>query len=172
MNINSTTCSIPEDPEREPFARNPGKGIPIFSGGLRLALFEVLSEEADYLVCKGYNPDTRKSLEQVHVAKPYLLQKKPFDGKTVQLRDMSVSYEYQSQVGLRIARATVDGDEVEETQRITEDYIAGDVIIAVRARIECEDFTGWTDENGDPIEWVDLNFSGRAWAVTKRGAGQ
>jgi len=137
-------------------------------------MFEILEdgEFDDYLLCKGYDPDTKKFLDEVKIAKPHLLQKTPFHGETVTLRDIEVTYEYQEQVGLRLARAVIEDEEEEEYQRITEDYFKGDILKAIRARrSRSVDNTEWPIEEGVMFEWVDLNASGRAWAVTDEEVG-
>ncbi len=133
----------------------------------------------------------------INVAKPSLLTRTPFDGQTVplivegQLRD--VTFEYSNdEVGKRTARCEIirnegeDNEEVEtieEIQRITMDYIVGDTIVAVRVRqspiIEGVDLYAHASQpeysDADPVSigadgrllWVDLNFSGRCWAVSE-----
>jgi len=132
-------------------------------------MFEILEdgEFHDYLLCKGYDPDTGRTFSEIKIAKPHLLQKTPFHEKTVTLRDLEVTYEYLDQVGLRRAMATVEGNNEDEWQRITEDYFPGDILLAIRARASRSvDNTEWPDGSDPPFEWVDLNVSGRAWAVT------
>jgi len=76
------------------------------------------------------------------VLKPYVLQRSPFDGKTVN----GVSYVY-SDYCTRVATK----DDVSETQKITPDYIVGEELFAI---------------NSDDEEWHDLNVAGRCWAVS------
>jgi len=148
---------------------DPGRGhnLPLVPDEVRIGMFEILEdgEFEDYLLCKGYDPATKKFLPEVRIAKPHLLQRTPFHLKTVTLRDMDVYYEYQEQIGLR--RARVASIFAEEYQRITEDYYKGDILQAIRLRRSRNvDNTEWPSEEGVMFEWVDLNVSGRAWAVT------
>jgi len=169
------TVRSPYQGFRHPPLYDPGRGhnLPLVPDTLRIGMFEILEdgEFDDYLLCKGYDPDTKKFLPEVKIAKPHLLQRTPFHGETVTLRDMEVSYEYQEQIGLRLAQVTAseeDGDTLQEFQRITEDYYKGDILQAIRARrSRSVDNTEWPNEEGVMFEWVDLNASGRAWAVTK-----
>jgi hypothetical protein len=155
-------------PRPMPFDAGRGHNLPLVpEPGPRVGLFQVLEGgiNYDYILCAGFDPHTGKYLERVAVAKPFLLQRTPFDGETVTLRDMQVTYEYLGQEGLRIARAVIDDDEVEELQRITEDYFHTDILSVARSMLRRDSATGMTDDEGREIEWVDLNFSGRAWAV-------
>lgn len=148
-----------------PFDPRTGRNVPLVPDEIitRLPLFTVIEESHDYITCTGYDPyDKIDYTEQnpVSVAKPYLLQRTAFDGQTIFFRDLGVSYVYDTIPGLRVAT----GGEVTETQRITPDYFAGDIIVAARTRLKDLDNTGITDEDGKRILWVDMNNSGRAWA--------
>lgn len=157
-----------------PFDPRTGHYVPLVPDpGARLGLFILLEEKYDYLLCKGYDPYTSTYLEQVAVAKPFLLQRTAFDGNSITFRDMTVSYAYSDTIGMRVSSSGEGEDEVTETQRITPDYFANDVLLVARTQFYSEvtgsvqDATGLLDENGDEIVWVDLNFSGRAWAQTE-----
>ena len=176
------------------FDAGRGHNLPLVEDKFRIGLFTLLEESYDYLVCEGYEPSEKRRYQEVYIAKPFLLRRQPFDKRMVKLRDMTVYYEYQPQVGLRkaygvpadngsvsalfnkegehtsdyaaIDKGEDDEDEIVEWQRITEDYVVGDTIAAIRARIQSADHTGIANSGGAAIGWVDLNFSGRAWAVT------
>lgn len=140
----------------------------------RLGLYHIVEERHDYLICQGWNPNakgtsaqyTPSAFQTINVAKPSLLQKTPWHGKTESLIvggvATPVTFTY-SLVGMRIATA----GEVTEIQRITMDYFVGDTITAVEVRKNsavdgCDTLT----ETGSRLTWVDLNFSGRCWAVS------
>lgn len=146
---------------------------------LRLGVFFLLEERDDYLICKGYDPNGSGSVRRkIKVAKPWLLQKTRWHGQTVPLivggRTVPVTFEYTG-LGKRIARATVvsdDGEEeeVEETQRITMDYFAGDAILAARVRQDAQrEGFALSERLARPGRrlWLDLNMSGRCWAVSE-----
>jgi hypothetical protein len=68
-----------------------------------------------------------------------------------------VSYEF-THVNRRKASAP---DEDDEFQLITPDYIAGEIIFAVKYRVQLvldDDTEGFCD-------WEDINAAGRCWAV-------
>jgi hypothetical protein len=156
-----------------------GHNLPLLDEKLRLGTFRLLEERDDYLICKGYDPNApkRKWHQRILVAKPWLLQRTPWDGATVTLGGKDVTFEYQleTQSGRgrlkRIARATVYDDEgnpeaIEEIQRITMDYLANDVITATQNRkTSVHDYIDARTETGRRIHWIDLNSSGRCWAV-------
>lgn len=123
-------------------------------------MFTVLEEKGDYLLCEGRNPETGKELNNIAVAKPYLLQQTPWDGRTVEVDGNSVTYQY-TEIGKRRATATIDGEEVVEIQKITEDYREGGVIVAERVSIVSP--MHGEDEDGERIQWVAA--SDRVWAV-------
>jgi len=132
-------------------------------------------EKDDYVICSGYDPDTNSYATDIPVAKPWLLQRTPFEGRSVIRKsldgDFEVTYEYID-IGLRLATAIIDGEEVQELQRITEDYQPGEDLACIRTIIgqgETNSHTGWQANDGQSnfyLQWLDLNFSGRAWAVT------
>lgn len=166
----------------------------------RLGVFLFLEEHDDYLVCRGYDPNaaleahTPAAHKTITVAKPSLLMRTPWDGQsailTVDGIPTAVTYEYSDEVGKRTARATVDGEDIEEIQRITMDYHVGDIIVAVqvkhnatvdgipRSAAESYDFVppsarpditiGQSIDAGGLLRltWVDLNYSARCWAVS------
>lgn len=82
-------------------------------------------------------------------ALPWLLRKSPFDGQTYN----GVTYTY---TGLHVRTATRDTDT--ETQRITPDYVLGDILYMARLVRN-----GSGVANG--IRSVDLNVDGRCWAA-------
>lgn len=144
-----------------------GHRVPLVDDGQVQGLFEIREERDDYLLCVGYNPHGGQGFglnEVIAIAKPYLLLKTPWDGRTVEVEGIRVSYEY-TDVGVRKASGRVDGELVEETQKITESYTPGDIITAVRMVRGQHDNYGYAAEDNQPLEFVDQNMSGRAWAV-------
>ena len=162
-------------PQRKP--QQPIKN-PFFAEKMefRLGLYQIIQEKDDYLICQGWNPNakgtsarfTPSAFQPINVAKPSLLQKTGYHGQTVNLivdgTPTEVTFNYSSsEVGKRTATA----GEVTEIQRITMDYFVGDTITAVEVRKNsavdgCDTLT----ETGSRLTWVDLNFSGRCWAVS------
>lgn len=156
-----------------PVEKSPFPGTEEF----RLGGYRIIEEKDDYLICKGLDPNAIDPFGQhapsvirtIKVVKPSLLQRTPWDGKTVNLIvggvPTNVTFEYTG-IGVRIARATVDSEEAEEVQRITMDYIPGDTLIAVKIRKnDAVDGVDVYSARGGRLSWVDLNMSGRCWAV-------
>jgi len=157
----------------------------------RIVLALVTAEFDNYLVCNCYtseqlanaNPDQFKQHpppfdgKEFAVAKPFLLQRAAWDGQQITYPGfdaygggITVSYTYLD-IGLRTAR-DVAGVEDDERQRITPDYFVNDILCIARGRGAAGDWTGLTrrdpqdqDADNSPIEWMDLNCGGRAWAV-------
>lgn len=114
------------------------------------------SESDDYLICTDENDDLIK------VAKPYILQKTPWDGKEIN----RLKYKYQSagQRTVTSERALGGGETSEsliETQLVTPSYgyvPDGD--------FEGEQLTVIAGETGiQGVEYMDINTAGRCWAV-------
>lgn len=150
----------PDPPRGEfmPFNRRKGHWEELFqeddgveaSEGNEIRMMRIASIDDDRLQCDGGS-----------VAKPYLLQKTPWDGETVVIDGISVTYEYQDD-GSRIARGIVNEgseneEEIVEVQKITQDYRVGDFIL-VANNVDMPAPMSSAD-------WVDLNFGARAWAV-------
>lgn len=168
-------------------AENPRVAItdPLtLKGEFRLGIYTIEEEKDDYLICRGFDPNakhpssdiTPNAPRMIKVAKPALLLRSIWDGQTVDLivdgNPTPVTFEYTG-IGVRIARATLvnpttgEEEEVEEVQRITMDYIVGDQIIAVEVRRNSAiDGLDVDTESGGRLSWVDLNMSGRCWAVS------
>lgn len=156
-------------PVEEPF---PSKGE------FRLGVYKVLEEKDDYLKCLGFDPlaknpfseITPSAFRTIKVAKPPLLLKSPWDGKTVDIDGTDYTYEYTG-VGVRTVTWTdSDGFDQEVEERITPPYFDDDILVAIEVRKTLVQ-TGFVvndekveDENDAPLHWVDLNVSGRHWA--------
>lgn len=140
-------------PQPPPFDPSSGHAIPLLPAN-PLALFAVLEEHDDYLVCKGYEPLERFFYNQVAVAKPHLLQRSTFDGLTIN----GVTYAYSSSTV-----RTATSSEGTVTQTVSPEYYANEVISCARSFTVIADHTGLRDDDGAPIEWVDVNSSGRLW---------
>lgn len=140
-----------------------------------LSQFVVLQELDDYILCTPYqapfngggtnltipiyNPTAGiGSLITVAVAKPYWLQKTPWDGQTVIINGLSTTFHYTG-LGLRNAVSAVRTD----LQELSPSYVPGDIITAAKGT------PGNLDGQSVPIPWVDVNAAGRTW--TNIGAG-
>lgn len=116
-------------------------------------------------------PINTPQLAWVYVAKARLLQRTPFDGKTVTLRRTPVAYSYSNaEFGGRTASPTGSPSEY---QVITPPYFQGDIITA-RGVLA----TGYKTQDPDVvpegmtyyyISWEDMNTGGRQWAVDPSG---
>lgn len=115
------------------------------TGGSPVIILTLVSHEDDYLVCE--DADTNEVL----VAKPYELQRTPFDGQTID----GVTYTYASAT----EREAVGG--TTEIQFITPNYRAGAEIYAVRVQGD----TGVPSPGsaGDNLTYLEID-QGRAWA--------
>jgi hypothetical protein len=149
----------------------------------RAGLAQVYQEFDDYLVCRLFDPATKKLYPYVAVAKPWTLRKTPWDGRTVTLPDGTVAFTYSAAGGDGVSRsrtAVYSGiGTVEETIRPA--YFVGEALAVVRLEgpfgDSPGDFSGadvGTDELDRPmaymvdvldrpIAWLDLNVGGRKW---------
>lgn len=109
-------------------------------------VYEVQSDEGDYLICRKLDANGVAGSIDVKVLKPWILRRSPFENLTVN----GVAYTYS-------ANGTREADE-SETQKITQDYFMG-------ARIVVADQDIAEEAGGDLIVAYDTNDSGRAWAV-------
>lgn len=125
----------------------------------KVARFRVKSEHDDYLICRAFSPAVGESgievegTVDINIAKPYILRRTPFDGKTITYQSQEVSYSYTGS-----NRRTATSDDEEEAQVIVPEYFADDEILAVCGICG---LTGQAD-----IFWEDLNTAGRMWALT------
>ena len=142
-----------------PFDVRTGKDVPLVSDPKdQVALLEVLEEHNDYLVCQGLNPYTEEWMDRVLVAKPYLLQITPFDGKTIELANSTVTYDYDDSDKNTRTATTVDNndEETSETQTLRVPYFiqdeeetyAKDIICAIRTTVVTEDESQTIDDTG------------------------
>jgi hypothetical protein len=131
------------------------------SGNVALTAWIIREELNDYLKCVPF--DYKLSVPTLHdenlgldneafikIAKPRLLQRTPFDSKTINYWNISVTYSY-SIIGVRTASSPGKNN---ETQIITPPYFIGDIIVARKAP------TGY--EN---VDYIDINEGGRQWAL-------
>lgn len=131
----------------------------------------VLEEFDDYLVCApiemqstnlAYDITKNASTpedERMYVAKPYLLQKTPWNNKTAG----GFTFVYPGTIGRRTANGV--------TQNITPNYYVGDIILATCLA------TGYSFPNPDfdeededsqefiPVVWTDTNTGGRVFSA-------
>lgn len=126
------------------------------SSGNSINELVVVAEYSDYLECQTIV--TSGDPATVYVAKPYSFRRSVFDGNTVN----GISYTYIPVLdGSEIAdnyRQAGDGNEY-EIQRITPAYYQGErilVVDGVNTGVVVDDIL---------LTMVDINFSGRCWAV-------
>jgi hypothetical protein len=147
-----------------------GHRQPLGHQSLVLGLYSVVEERDDYLVVKGYDPNNRfhedGKIRTGYIAKPELLVKSRWDGETQAIDGIDVSYAYNPNVlGERTAKGVVNNEVVEEVQKITPGYFPGDIIMAVKTARPESSGVSYKTEQGQTLDWVDMNVSGRAWAV-------
>ncbi|HUS40431.1 MAG TPA: hypothetical protein VMX74_13345, partial [Pirellulales bacterium] len=156
-------------PKRKPLAPidNPF-GFSDQKDDFRLGVYQFVEEFDDYIVCRGYDPNanlevhTPSAPKTINVAKPSLLMRSPWDGKTVRMKVddglgslstlTEVTYTYGVEPGTRTAFAEIDGTAIIEYQRITMDYHVGDIIIAVQVKHNAV-VDGLPPSAGDALEY-------------------
>ena len=138
-------------------AFHPGAGLPTQSDELPLHFgfvqVQVVSVETDYMICTVTDTGA-----QVYVALPWQLRRTPFDGQTYN----GVSYTYTSNT----ARDASSGSG-SESQVIVPAYVAGDLVYALTGIVGDTSVHETTTQGASlpqPVEWLDLNVDGRAWA--------
>lgn len=115
----------------------------------------------DALVCAVHWKENDREELTVSVAKPWLLRRVPFDGKTID----EIKYEYSENFARKLTRIStppVDNPATED-QVIVPAYKVKDIIYVVSAVSQGI----LVDEDVDPkqpVLWLDLNVDGRAWA--------
>ena len=145
----------------------------------RVALMQVLEEHDDYLVCRGYDPEAQRFFNEVAVAKPMVLQKTPWDGKTytidgkeVTFDSPSISYPYfvgdilaavkpETKIGETPGAFNFD----EDLETPYEDGIDILEMTIVIMHEEDDEETEDVDESEKVIAWMDLNVAGRGVGV-------
>jgi hypothetical protein len=115
------------------------------SGGAPVLILTLVSHHNDYLLCVDADAN------EYAVAKPYELQRTPFDTLTID----GVEYTYTS-----ASEREADDGVTTETQFITPNYRVGGQIYAVAIRTD----TGAVGpDDPDPLTYLEVN-QGRAWA--------
>jgi hypothetical protein len=131
---------------------------PAYGQQSRMALFRVKSESGDYLTCRTWHAFTEsEGPADVYVAKPYILQRTPFDGVTITYPSGNITYTYTQDY----ERSANDGTDT-KTQVVTPRYYVNEVIVAARG---IAGGTGITVSESNVV-WQDINTCGRMWAVT------
>lgn len=115
-------------------------------GGSAVQQFKFKSMGGDYIYAAPWDGTTEGA--QIKVAKPYLLRRTPFDGKSRN----GISYTYSADD----AREATNGTDIEQ-QSIIPTYVVGDIVYAARAVI------GGTEV--EDVTYVDVNADARAWAA-------
>ena len=114
--------------------------------GAGVTQMQISTIDGDYLACNYYQDGT--ATDAVNVAKNYKLRRTPFDTLTIG----GITYTYTSDTQRTAVGATT------ETQVVVPAYTVGDIIYA--SRVSGLDVT----LSSLPLEWVDVNADGRAWA--------
>lgn len=182
---------------RQPAPFNPVTGqFAMLGTGVdltRVALMQVLEEHDDYLICRGFDPETKRFYNEIPVAKPYLLQRTPWDGRTVTLPEETVEYSYTEPDEPEAGEVAVARERTESystsgtfTVKIEPPYFVGDILVCVKPRGRLGDSPGLpagADDGVDElnrvigimrteqdanrlqkvVEWVDLNVGARRW---------
>ena len=153
----------------------------------RLAIMQIISSDDDYLTCRGLDPDVGKFFEgDVLVAKPWLLQKTPWDAREVTYPGDVVTHTYTT---AEAREAAYDGGPTSQ-QTIEPPYFVGDLIVAAKPMTRIGETPGMPDPDDSPtvdeldrniiimtnglsgddlrhIAWMDTNAAGRRWTGSK-----
>jgi len=124
-------------------------------------MMEIYDIFDDHLECYLYNAvDAEAGTQVVFVARPYQLQRTPFDGEIiVYANGQSVEYTYVDD-----RKRSADDGSSSETQVMTPDYYEGDIILAIRNIAGGTGLTATKGATTIAIQWMDLNTAGRFWA--------
>ncbi len=141
----------------------------------RVAMMQVVEEHDDYLTCRGYDPEAQLFLNEVSVAKPLVLQKTPWDGKTYEISSVDVTFTYKYSTTRMLV---YDGGNT-ITQMFSYPYFVGDVLAVAKPMTKIGETPGTISESDcvlldaeiqimydsqeKPIAWMDLNVAGRGW---------
>ena len=148
--LNRTKQSHPFGRANTPFDPTTGLHFPLLPVAPMVQTVLIEAEGGEFLNCID------GSANKVIVAKPHMLRRFLFDGKTVD----GVVYEY---FRADYRKATSEDDAtIVEFQFITPTYYAGEAILVIAARDEIH----IDDETKTVIcGLLDLNTAGRCWAV-------
>jgi hypothetical protein len=120
-------------------------------------VMELVRVEGDYLVCKRIDGTGRGIGEEVKVAKPYLLRKSTFDGKTI---GNVIFYAYSSDGTFRMVRSAQPQMTFTQSERIDPPYIiVGLKNYVVGAAVS---HTGLVVGEAE-VQYIDLNIEPREW---------
>jgi len=138
-----------------------GHAMPVGDFPLSIGVFTVLQVLDDYLICEGYDALTRKFYNNAAIAKPYLLQRTPWDEQTIDLGDYTVTYTYINDYTRQIEGYENESSEAFESavESIDPPYFVGDRITAIRRDVEAVQI------GGENIQWEDLNLGARKWSA-------
>ncbi|MEM6362810.1 MAG: hypothetical protein AAF745_00175 [Planctomycetota bacterium] len=101
----------------------------------------------------------------VYVAKPRWFQQSVWNGQTVNLGGVIVTYTYTG-MDTREASCVYQGEPWTEVQRIVPPYFQNDLLTVHTVQ------TGLVDPTGKAIELEDLNTAGRVWAARRPEASE
>lgn len=130
--------------------------------GAALEAFELVSVEADYLVCKKLGTETT-----VNVSKPFELRPDNWDSDN----NDGLTYERISEDDdalTRQAKKTFVGEgELTASEQVFPHYSAGSLIWATSRTFTEEGFT-IEDSDGKAIAWHDINTVGRSFRMPRQ----
>ena len=135
--------------------RNPAQNqvipdAPLYLQVVQISLNFIFGDYLQGVEYRRYSDGTELfGTENIQFALPWLLRQSPFDGQTYN----GVSYTY---TGLHVRTATAGPDS--EIQRITPDYVLGDILYMGRLVLGGSGVA-------DGIRSIDLNVDGRCWAA-------
>lgn len=115
----------------------------------------------DYLVCRELDADGAEAANDTLVAKPWLLQRTPFDG-TVRNESTLTYLTGEERISTRPAPDQGPGELVEEIQLVIPRFTLDDFLYAT-----LEIYTGVATEGGAEVVWQS-EYGGRAWTAKHR----
>ena len=146
-----------------PFMPTSGRyATPDFFANLSIHQFVIQEEKESYLICNTLYSNSNR---EIAVAKPFIFLPSWYDG-----RSLGDARYIKTNENTRVGYLLSD-HYITETQQITPDYLAGEIITALNVRVYeyqadlLDTKIKLLDENNHNIRFIDLNLAGRCWAM-------
>lgn len=146
----------------------------------RVQAFQVTGVGNDYVGCRGYDPEARRFYDgasyPIYVAKPYLLQKTPWHGRTVSYGDLwstRCTYYYETDFGAGdyTYRHTTNLVTKQKFVERCPTYLPGEIILCAKVHAWVSDGTTTTNL-GDAVPTRTSADTGVYWDTARSFVGQ